>query len=85
LSCVDANDSKYEMTVVFDDINKTVIKPENTKFLVTDDEIVFEEVTSEYLYSIRIYRSTGRYTVFAKNRVGTVRIPLKLDTQSTAN
>lgn len=69
LSCVDATNSKYEMTVVFDDVNKTVITPKNTKFLVTNDEIVFEEVTSEYFYSTRIYRATGRYTVFSKNRV----------------
>ena len=69
LSCVDATNSKYEMTVVFDEVSKVVITPRNAKSLVTNDEIIFEEVTAEYFYSTRIYRATGRYTVFSKNRV----------------
>jgi hypothetical protein len=67
LSCVDKTDPKYEMIIVFDPAKRKLIVPTDvTEVVINENTINFTEELKER-FETTIYRSTGRYTVWARD------------------
>ena len=67
LSCVDRVNSKFEMIIVFDPVKEVVVDPDDaTEVFVNENVITFVQ-QKRRRFETTIYRSTGRYTVWAKD------------------
>jgi len=67
LSCVDREKSNFEMIVVFDPLNQRLIVPSGVKDVAISEHTIQFTQESNVRYETTIYRSTGRYTVWAKD------------------
>lgn len=67
LSCVDRENPKFEMVVVFDATKGRVVDPNDVTEVIVNENIISFTQQKRRRFETTIYRSTGRYTVWAKD------------------